>query len=338
MKATDFDEVEREAWSLKQRTERIERLSELQVIFPLSLCPPEISPLPPSLGWKEGAVNAGGGCQAGKGCVKRRRPPIRGYLNAMDHCDGKLMSEWDHIAFFSTPGSYRLERLLTEPSVTRPSVRRGISEERGVESRRRLSESSALLYRANSPKSYVLSPNKIWALGHWQVSQKLRIYSIFELRGIIKRRNLHSLAAAGSVARRSLFAACGKGSEGVYSYPVVGFWHESDDDPHLGQVTPHHLISPAPALQFRTLGRGCGVLSTTTTPNLKRVFGGCLGKMRCLGVMIRSGPLKFWIGGGFADEAGVVAAFEEDRSLTFAYGFSSLDFSLFGRIFRISLY
>ena len=48
----------------------------------------------------------------------------------------------------------------------------------------------------------------------------------------------------------------------------------SDDDPHLGQVTPHHIISPAPALQFRGLGRGCGVLSMMTPKN---VFGELFG-------------------------------------------------------------
>jgi len=40
------------------------------------------------------------------------------------------------------------------------------------------------------------------------------------------------------------------------SLPVAS----SDDDPHLGQVTPHHIISPA--LQSRAVGRGCGALST----------------------------------------------------------------------------
>jgi len=48
----------------------------------------------------------------------------------------------------------------------------------------------------------------------------------------------------------------------------------SDDDPHLGQVTPHHIISPAPALQFRAFGRGCGVLSMMTPKN---VFGELFG-------------------------------------------------------------
>ena len=60
-------------------------------------------------------------------------------------------------------------------------------------------------------------------------------------------------------------------SDSDTSLPVLS----SDDDPHLGQVTPHHIISPAPPLQFRTLGRGCGVLSTTTTP--KSVFGELFG-------------------------------------------------------------
>ena len=60
-------------------------------------------------------------------------------------------------------------------------------------------------------------------------------------------------------------------SDSDTSRPVLS----SDDDPHLGQVTPHHIISPAPPLQFRTLGRGCGVLSTTTTP--KSVFGELFG-------------------------------------------------------------
>jgi hypothetical protein len=60
-------------------------------------------------------------------------------------------------------------------------------------------------------------------------------------------------------------------SDSDTSLPVLS----SDDDPHLGQVTPHHIISPAPALQFRAFGRGCGVLSTTTTP--KSVFGELFG-------------------------------------------------------------
>jgi len=56
----------------------------------------------------------------------------------------------------------------------------------------------------------------------------------------------------------------------------------SDDDPHLGQVAPHLIILPAPALQFQTFGRGRGALSTTTP---KSVFGELL---RRLGAMIRS--------------------------------------------------
>ena len=42
----------------------------------------------------------------------------------------------------------------------------------------------------------------------------------------------------------------------------------SDDDPHLGQVTPHHIISPAP-LQSRVGERGCDAP--------KSVFGGLFG-------------------------------------------------------------
>jgi len=46
----------------------------------------------------------------------------------------------------------------------------------------------------------------------------------------------------------------------------------SDDDPHLGQVTPHHIISPAP--QSRAVGRGgCGGALSTRKNVFNELFG-----------------------------------------------------------------
>ena len=83
----------------------------------------------------------------------------------------------------------------------------------------------------------------------------------------------------------------------------------SDDDPHLGQVAPHLIILPAPALQFQTFGRGRGALSTTTP---KSVFGELFGDDETSGSDDSIASPTSSLSSESEDEAGVVAVFKED--------------------------